>query len=109
MLDGIRLKALRRELIKKDEEISVLKERNSVLEKSNAELQERTDREMEKVKEAAGKVRETIKEYRDMILEVERLHQKFLRLTGETTKINEAYRAEFNDLVADARKAKEGK
>lgn len=108
MLDSVKLKALKKQIIKKDEEIAALKEKNDALEKENAELRVKTDAEMEKVNEAAEEAAEIIREFRDKLLETEKLHQKFLRLIGDAQAMNEDYRNQVEALVADARKAKEG-
>lgn len=108
MLDSVKLKALKKQLTRKDEEIAVLIKKNEDLEIKNAELSDRVESETANAKRAADKAADTIREFRDKILEVERLHQNFLRVTEEIKGINEDYKKQFEELVANARKTKEG-
>lgn len=108
MLDSTKTKMMKKQLEKKDERIAELTERNAALEKEKAELIERSAKERERVEEAAKVATDTITEYREKILEVERVHQKFLRLMEETKNINETYRERFEELIQAVQKAEGG-
>ena len=108
MLDGAKIKMMKKQMEKKDAEITELKNKNAALEEEKETLLLKTKEERKKVEEAADMAAATIKEYRDKILEVEKLHQKFLRLMEETKRINETYREKFEELIHTVQKAEEG-
>ena len=103
MFDNARIKALKKQMLKKDEEIAALISRNEALEKENSALTEQKEQELAKIKTAAAAAEETTREFREKIIVLEKLHQKFLQTIKETNNTNEQYRAEYERLIEKMR------